>query len=126
MKSLARPSFFRFFDLLLSVSNPGLKRSHWTFADVAFTRERHSFHGPQHGLAIEIFTLTRAGKRGWTLMVAKEYWWAGEEAKALKSLRWARATAGQRADLMDWLKTQEAALESRTVTPSLGERDSAR
>jgi hypothetical protein len=90
MKSFASPSFFRLLDLLLSTTNPGLKLSRWKFDGVEFERERHSVMGPKHGLAIEIFTLTHAGRRGWTLMVTKEYWWAGEESKALKNLRWAR------------------------------------
>ena len=74
MKSFAHPSFFRLFDLLLSLTNPGLKRSHWTHDGVQFERERHSVTGPRHGLAIEIFTLTRSGRHGWSLMVVKEYW----------------------------------------------------
>jgi hypothetical protein len=89
MKSFASPSFFRLLDLMLSTTNPGLKLSRWKFDGVEFERERHSVMGPKHGLAIEIFTLTHAGRRGWTLMVTKEYWWAGEESKALKNLRWA-------------------------------------
>jgi hypothetical protein len=111
MKSLAGPSFFRLFDLLVSHTNPGLKAPRWTFDDVAFERERHSFMGPKHGLAIEIFTLIRSGRRGWTLMVTKEYWWVGEESKALKNLSWARATSGQRGDIMAWLRAQEEALD---------------
>ena len=108
MKSFARPSFFRLFDLLASLTNPGLKRSHWTHDGVQFERERHSVMGPKHGLAIEIFTLERPGRHGWSLMVTKEYWWAGEESKALKSLRWARPVAGRRADILSWLAAQEA------------------
>lgn len=108
MKSLTHPTFFRLFDLLLSLTNPGLKRSHWTHDGVEFERERHSVTGPRHGLAIEIFTLTRAGRRGWSLMVIKEYWWAGDESKALRYLRWARPTSGQRSDILAWLRTQEA------------------
>jgi hypothetical protein len=112
MKTLASPSFFRLFDLLLSTTNPGLKLLRWTHDGVEFERTRHSTMGPKHGLAIEIFTLTRAGRRGWTLMVIKEYWWAGEQGnKPLKNLRWARATSGQRSDILHWLRTQEAALE---------------
>ena len=57
MKSLAHPSFFRTFDLLLSTSNRGLKLSRWSHDGVAFERERHSFSGPNHGLTIEIVTL---------------------------------------------------------------------
>ena len=108
MKSFAHPSFFRLFDLLLSLTNPGLKRSHWTHDGVQFERERHSVTGPRHGLAIEIFTLTRLGRHGWSLMVVKEYWWAGEESKALKNLRWARPISGQRSDILSWLRAQEA------------------
>ncbi len=111
MKSLASPSFFRLFDLLVSHTNPGLKVSHWTFDGVEFERERHSFMGPKHGVAIEIFTLMRSGRRGWTLMVSKEYWWVGQEGRALKNLRWARATSGQRRDMMAWLRAQELALD---------------
>jgi hypothetical protein len=123
MKNLVRPSFFRFFDLLLSSTNPGLRRSRWTFDNVDLTRERHSFQGPEHGLTIEIFTLTFAGKRGWKLMVTKEYWWAGEESKPLKTLRWARALGGQRTDLMAWLRTQETALENRSSAPRSSNRE---
>ena len=108
MKSFAHPSFFRLFDLLLSLTNPGLKRSHWTHDGVQFERERHSVTGPRHGLAIEIFTLTRLGRHGWSLMVVKEYWWAGEESKALKNLRWARPISGQRSHILSWLRAQEA------------------
>lgn len=119
MKSFARPSFFRLFDLLLSLTNPGLKRSHWTHDGVDFERERHSVMGPKHGLAIEIFTLRHPGRRGWSLMVTKEYWWAGEESKALKNLRWARPVSGQRADILSWLRVQEAKIGGE----SFGGRD---
>jgi hypothetical protein len=111
MKTLASPSFFRLFDLLLSTTNPGLKLSRWVHDGVEFERERHSATGPKHGLAIEIFTVSRTGRRGWTLMVIKEYWWAGEQSKAIKNLRWARATSGQRGDIFSWLRGQEVALD---------------
>jgi hypothetical protein len=111
MKSLVRPSFFRVFDLLLSTTNPGMKLARWTYDGVEFERERHSFTGPNHGLAVDIVTLTRPGRRGWKLMVTKEYWWAGTESKPLKNLHWARATAGQRNDVLAWMRAQETALE---------------
>jgi hypothetical protein len=122
MKSFGRPSFFRLFDLLVSKSNPGLTSTLWTFDGVQFERERHSFTGPKHGLVIEIVTLTHSGRRSWCLMVTKEYWWAGAETKALKSLRWARPTSGQRNDILAWLRKQEAAfdreLAAQWINPS--------
>ena len=111
MKNLARPSFFRMFDLLLSTTNPHSRLTRWTYDSVEFERERHSYTGPKHGLTIDITTLTRGGRRGWCLMVTKEYWWVGAESKAFKDLHWARAVDGQRSEMMAWLRAQEVALE---------------
>lgn len=116
MKSLQRPSFFRMFDLLLSTTNPGFKLSRWTHDGVELERERHSFSSPKHGLTIEIITLTHGGRRGWSLMVTKEYWWAGVESKPFKNLRWARPLGGQRSDLFAWLRAQEVALERASIS----------
>lgn len=110
MRSLARPSFFRVFDLLVSQGNPGLKRTHWNYADADFERERHSFTSARHSIVIDIITVTRKGRRGWSLMVTKEYWW-GPDEKPFKSLRWARPLTGQRNDLFGWLRAQEVDLE---------------
>jgi hypothetical protein len=99
------------FDLLLSTTNSGLSRPHWSVDGVEFEHERHSFTGPRHSLAISIFTLTRHGRRGWSLMVTKEIWWVGPESKPFKDLRWARHLSGERSDMMTWLRAQEARLE---------------
>jgi hypothetical protein len=125
MKSLVRPSFFRMFDLLMSTTNPGLKLTRWMHDGVEFERERHSFTGPKHGLTIEIVTATQSGRRGWSLMVTKEYWWAGAESKAFKNLHWARPISGQRNDLFAWLRAQEAALERLAMLPQKSSRQDA-
>ena len=107
MKSLARPSFFRLFDLLQARSNPGLKLTRWTHDDVEFERERHSFAGATYGLVTEIVILRRTGRRGWTLMVTNQHWWAGRDGKPFKRMRWARPLSGHRPDLIAWLREQE-------------------
>jgi hypothetical protein len=117
MKNLSGPSFYRLFDLLVSMTNPGLKRAHWKVDAVDWERQRHSFTGPSHGFGVEIFTLTRQGAHGWVLMVIKEYWWAGEENKALKSLHWSRPLRGRRGDVIAWFRMQEAALERTHAEP---------
>jgi hypothetical protein len=116
MKNFVSPSFFRLFDLLMSTYNPGLKRAHWTLDGVDCWRERHSYTGRLNGFVVETFTFTRAGRRGWTLMVVKEYWWIGEETKALKTLRWARPISGRRSDAIAWFRDQEAVLD-RSAPP---------
>jgi hypothetical protein len=111
MRSIGDPAFFRLFELLMVQINRGLTKTRWKYDGVDFERERHSATGPKHGLTIDIFTLTREGRRGWSLMVIKEYWWVGAESKPLKNSRWARAIMGQRGDIVSWLKAQEAKLE---------------
>lgn len=114
MKNLAHPSFFRVFDLLLGATNTGLKLSSWTHDGVSWERERHSFSGSKHSLTIEIVRLTRPGTRGWSIMIVKEYWWAGKESKPIKSLRWAKPVSGQRSDILHWFRLQDSFLNRRT------------
>jgi hypothetical protein len=127
MKNFTHPSLFRVVDLLVSLTNPGLRRSAWTHDGVDFCRERHTFNGPSHGLAIDIFRLAHSGRRGWSLMVVKEYWWSGEESNPLKSIRWARPIGGQRNDILAWLREQEPKLEaaSRATRPERCDRELA-
>ena len=111
VKNLATPSFFRTFELLLSASNPGLKLAQWSHDGVDWTRDRYSVGGPKHGFAIEIVTLTRPGRRGWSLLVVKEHWWAGARTEAIKSLRWSRPVSGQRKDILEWFRKQEKVID---------------
>jgi hypothetical protein len=121
MKTFANASFFRAFDLLLGTSNPLMKQARWSHDGVEFEVDRHSYSGPRHGLTIEIYTLTRAGRRGWSFMVTKEYWWAGPDRKALKNLHWARPLSGARVDMLNWMRAQEKAFER--ALPRLGSND---
>jgi hypothetical protein len=123
MKTLASPSFFRTFDLLLSTSNPRMTKNRWTHDGVEFEHDRHSFSGPKHGLTIEIYTLTRSGRRNWSFMVTKEYWWAGSDNKALKNLRWVRPLTGSRIDILNWMREQEHALGKNLPRLGSGYRD---
>jgi hypothetical protein len=111
MRTLASPSFFRSFDLLTGIHNSGFKRARWTMNGVACERERHSFSGAMHGFAVEIVTLVHPGKRGWTLMIVKEYWWLGSEGKDMRTTRWARPLQGRKADIVAWFREQSAALD---------------
>lgn len=116
MKNFASPSFFRTFDLLMGATNPGAKLTQWLFDGVEWVRDRYSVTGQTHGFVIEIVTLTRPGRRGWSLMVTKEHWWAGGGSEAIKSLRWARPVSGRRKDIIEWFRRQEAELD-RGIRP---------
>lgn len=122
MKSLARPSFFRLFELLLSRGNPGLKKSAWMYEGMAFERERHSFAGPKYDVVLEIYTLTATGRRRWSLMVVKEHWWVGSQRTALRDAHWAKPLSGQRADIMAWLREKERQFDSEIASAERGVR----
>jgi hypothetical protein len=111
MKTFASASFFRTFDLLLAATNPGLKLSRWAQDGVDWERERHSFTGRAHGFAVEVVTMTRSGRQGWTLMVVKEFWWAGNQGKDIRGTRWAHLMSGRRTDALDWMREQERVQE---------------
>lgn len=111
MKTLADASFFRAFDRVVAAGNPGLKRAQWTFAEVDWLRERHSFTGADHGFSVEVFRLTRGGRSTWTLLLVKEHWWGGPKKDAVKQLQWARPLAGRGADVLVWLRERERLLD---------------
>jgi hypothetical protein len=97
MKNFASPSFYRTFNLLLGTINPGAKVSYWAYDGVEWV--------------LDIFTLTRPGRCGWSVMVTNEHWWAGTETVPIKNSRWARPTSGRRSDLMEWFREQELELD---------------
>jgi hypothetical protein len=113
MKKLSGPAFFRLFDMLISVGNPGLKLDRWTIADVQIERERHSYSGRTHCFALDMFTLTRTGGRSWKLLVAKEFWWDGHHERAIRVQVWSRPLAGNRRDILAWMRDRELELRQR-------------
>jgi hypothetical protein len=111
MKTFASASFFRLLDRLVDAGNPSLRRPRWSFEGVEFEYGRHSFTGSAHGFSIQTFTLSSAGRRGWSLLVVKEFWQTGDATDAARMTRWARPTGGRRGDIVTWLRTREMDLE---------------
>jgi hypothetical protein len=104
MKRLGDPSFFYFFDRMVSGNDPDFRLDRWTLDGVTWTREKHSYAGQTHSFMNEVFSGVCSGRDGWSLLVVKEHWWKGGQEK---SQRWALLTAGRRADAMAWLKKHE-------------------
>jgi hypothetical protein len=65
--------------------------------------------------------MTWPGRQGWTLMVVKEFWWAGNRDKELRSTRWAQLLGGRREDALAWMRKQEERFE-REPEPSTAAR----
>jgi hypothetical protein len=103
-------SFFRIVDRLLSAGTTRTPTTHWSIDSVEWDRERHSYSGATHGFTIEVTTGVSAGRPGGTLRVVKEYWRDGR-GESTRDLQWAHVEAGSRAQIVDWLKRQERALE---------------
>lgn len=111
MKTLSGSSFFRLFDMLITIGNPGLKLDRWKIGDAQVERERHSFSGRTHCFAIDVYMLTHEGRKGWKLMIAKEHWWDGNHKHAIRTQAWARLIEGSRRDAMAWLRSKETDLQ---------------
>jgi len=119
MKTLSGSSFFRTFDLLIGTSNPGLKLDAWEVAGVQFERGRHSYGSHSYSFAVDVFVLTRPGKRGWQLLVAKQYWWDGGRKRAIKTQAWSQPLVGSQREIMAWFREREQMLERRAPVDRL-------
>jgi len=103
-------SFFRIVDRLLSAGTGRTPKTRWSIDGVEWQRERHSYSGATHGFTIEVTTGNRLERPGWTLRVVKEYWRDGRGGST-RDLQWAHVEDGGRAEIIEWLKRQERALE---------------
>ena len=113
MKALTDASFFRAFDRMAAAGNPGFKLNQWSFAGAVWQRERHSFSGVGHSFTVEALTVKQTARPAWTLLVAKENWWAAAHGEALKNVQWARPVAGRGADIVAWFRERERSLDDR-------------
>jgi len=107
MKSLSDASFFNLFDRLVACGRVPSAAGRWRFGGAEWESARHSFTCASHGFVAEITTV--AGE-GWLLLVAKEYWWAGDKTDALRNQRWAKLAKGKPDAVLAWLRRQEKAL----------------
>ncbi len=110
MKSLADKSFFNLFDRLVSRGNPAIENVQWRHARADWHRERHSYAGRAYGFTVET-TIVDGGTPQWTLLVVREYWWAGSKNKDVKSTRWAKVTSGEQRDVLAWMRQQQRTME---------------
>jgi hypothetical protein len=109
VKSLSDAAFFRTFDALASGGNPGLGRMNWDYAGASWVRERISVSRSAYSFAQEIFTLSSAAQPKWSLLVVKEYWRRGNDAKAARIARWTALLSGRRSDALAWFRDQARA-----------------
>lgn len=107
---LGDTSFFNLFALVTSATNPDRTRDAWDVDHVHWTRERTSHRGAHYAFQMELHTLSHDGKRGWTLLMGHETWWAGNKPDAFRNGRWVHVVKGSRADVLKWFARREAEL----------------
>ena len=115
MRRFGNSSFFRTFDYVVGLANPGLKLDRFVIDGITWTRERHSFAGQAYGFALDVFTGVCPGASGWTVTVVKEYWRGGGRSKSTKNIQWAAVHLGRKSDVMAWLTAQENILSHRQL-----------
>ena len=107
MKSLTDASLFNLFDRLVARGRVPATANRWRFGGAEWESVRHSFTGAVHGFVAEVTTVEG---EGWSLLVVKEYWWAGGKDDALRNQRWAKMAKGKPDAALAWLRRQEKAL----------------
>ena len=108
---LGDTSFFNLFALVAGATNPDRTRDAWDVDHVHWTRERTSHRGPSYAFQIELHTLAHDGRRGWTLLMGHETWWAPGKPDAFRNGRWVHLVKGARADVLKWFAKRETELE---------------
>ena len=108
---LGDTSFFNLFALVAGATNPDRNRDAWDVDHVHWTRERTSHRGPHYAFQIELHTLVHDGRRGWTLLMGHETWWAPGKPDAFRNGRWVHLAKGARGDVLKWFETRQAELE---------------
>jgi hypothetical protein len=112
MKSFADNSFYMLFEAILRKDKPKDGSDTWTTAGATWHHSRHSFETDGYGFAIEIYEIVSTGRNGWTLLVAREHWWAGRKGEVIRSAHWAKPMRGNRAAIIAWLKVRQQQLDS--------------
>jgi len=102
--------FFNLFALVAASTNADRTRDDWVVDRVHWIRERVSHGGPHWALRIEIYTLHREGRAGWTLLVGRETWWQGGRTDAFRNGHWVHLSRGARGDVLKWFEAREREL----------------
>lgn len=105
--SFASTAFFRLFDRSIRPTQGLETPSAWTVEDVAWTHERHSYRGPSYQMSTDIFVGVKSGRRGWSVLVVRESWWARGKSDPLRAHQWAHLMSGARGDALAWFQAQD-------------------
>ena len=107
MKSFAGKSFFLAFEDCLRRGRPK-DTDVWLYEGVAWHRSRHSFENESYGFANEVYWMVRNRAAPWSVIVVKEYWWAGRRGSVVRTAHWAKPMSGNRATILAWFKAQDS------------------
>jgi hypothetical protein len=96
LKGFSTPTFHSSFDRLQRAGETAAGQRAWTAHGLAWTRERHAFYGVDHSFTTEVVRVSASGAKGWSLMVVREGWWAGDGTDPIKTRQWSHFVKGDR------------------------------
>lgn len=109
MKAFGDASFFRTFDRLLFECGQAIHGTHWSYADVQWTRHRHSFTSDYYGFSVDTYRLSKPPPNAWVFLVVKEFWWA-PDGTAHRSNHWAKPLTPDKLQIRRWMDEANARL----------------
>lgn len=118
MKGFNDTRFANIFGRIHMALNPGLQAYRWEAEGVAWSRDRHSHHGPHYSYQCEAFVLERraALQNPWLFLYVAETWWDRDGKNVLRSTAWGKVMKGRKPDVIAWMKIQAEKLERQTKT----------
>jgi len=108
MRSVNDKAFLQRWAIILGATKPALDQVSWAVGDVAWTRSRHAFSGPDCSHTVDVHMLERRGRELWRLLVASEHWW-GPGHDPIRSVTWARVLGGDRQAVIRWVREHSEA-----------------
>ena len=105
MKRIGDTGFFAMFDLAIGPTAKVGQPAKFTLGSAELVRSRHSHAGEVYDFTIEVTALSRSQKPEWNMLVAREYWWNGQNGEAIRAHRWAKVLSGSQAEIMRWLRS---------------------
>lgn len=110
MKSFVDNAFFLLFEGILRNDRPKDEPGRWEVSGVSWQYERHSYESADYGFVVETYEITSV-RKGWSLLVVKENWWAGRHGENIRTARWAKPLHGNRTEILTWLKSRQRGIE---------------
>jgi len=111
MKSFNDTFFSNRFTRVSMATCPAPQINSWEVAGTTWRRDRHSYYGQTYSFQCDVYTVTHAGRKSWSLLQVVETWWDEARTTVVRNTHWGRLLHGNKEDVFSWFRDQEESLQ---------------